>query len=267
VARLRFRDRFFTRPVSRAITSPLGIVLFGAGTAAGILLGLGLAAPLVGVAAWAVRVAIAIPRGGGRQERIDAYTLSEPWRQYVLEAQGALARFERVVATARPGPTRERLTAMASRLDDGLVDCWRIASRGDQLDAALATMSTTEALAELAELSATVRRTAGSPAVRQTMDALNAQIDAAERVRSTRQDAADRLRLLDARFDEIVARAVEVSLGTADSHGLDDDVSGLVTDLEALRLAIEEVDRASDRSPSVLPPDEAPGTPQSTPAP
>ena len=238
------RDRFFTRPVARAITSPLGIVLFGAGTAAGIVTGIGFAAPLVGLLAWATRVVAAIPRRK-RRDRVDAYALSEPWKQYVLQAQSSAAQFRRTVDTALDGPTKDRLRTMAGRLDDGLMDCWRIATRGDQLDAALSTLSTAQATAELAELKARTRQAGPAPAARQTMEALQAQIDSAERLRTTRQDAADRLRLLDARLDEIVARGVEVSVGSADSRGLDDDVTGLVTDLEALRLAIEEVDRAS----------------------
>ena len=43
----------------------------------------------------------------------------------------------------------------------------------------------------------------------------------------------DRLRLLDARFDELVARTVEVSVGSGDTDVLGDDVDGLVTELES----------------------------------
>jgi len=245
MARVRFRDRFFTRPVARSITSPLGILLFGAGTAVGIITGLGLAAPVIGLVAWAGRVLASVPRQqqGGR---VDAYTLSEPWKQYVLQAQSSAARFRRTVGGMADGPTKDRMTTLAGRLDDGLMDCWRIATRGDELDGALALLSTEEARAQLAELNVRVRHAGSTPSVEQTMAAIQAQLDSAERLRLTRQDAADRLRLLDARFDEIVARGVEVSIGSADSGGLDDDVDGLVTDLEALRQAMEEVDRTSD---------------------
>jgi len=40
VARTSVRDRFFTPKVAKAIMSPLGIVLFGAGAAASIVAGL-----------------------------------------------------------------------------------------------------------------------------------------------------------------------------------------------------------------------------------
>jgi hypothetical protein len=59
-------------------------------------------------------------------------------------------------------------------------------------------------------------------------------------------DARDRLRLLDARLDELVARAVELSVSGSASAitGLGDDVDSLVTEMEALRQALEEADRA-----------------------
>jgi len=67
------------------------------------------------------------------------------------------------------------------------------------------------------------------------------------------------LRLLDARFDELVARGVEVSIGTGDTDVLGNDVDGLVTELESLRIALEETNAAdgapgSDGQPSTWPP-------------
>jgi hypothetical protein len=56
------------------------------------------------------------------------------------------------------------------------------------------------------------------------------------------RDTAEQLRLLDARLDEAVARAVELSL-SGDSGkltGLDSDVDDLVAEMEALRQALEE---------------------------
>ncbi len=55
-------------------------------------------------------------------------------------------------------------------------------------------------------------------------------------------DAQDRLRLLDARLDEAAARAVELSVEASDEGmlGLSSDVDDVVTDMEALRQALEE---------------------------
>ena len=67
------RDRFFTRQVARAITSPVGILLGGGVAAATIVAGVPLLAALpLGVAVWAGKVALSIPRGR-RGERIDPF--------------------------------------------------------------------------------------------------------------------------------------------------------------------------------------------------
>ena len=58
------RDRFFTRQVARAITSPVGILLGGGVAAATIVAGVPLLAALpLGLAAWAGKVVLSIPRG------------------------------------------------------------------------------------------------------------------------------------------------------------------------------------------------------------
>ena len=59
------------------------------------------------------------------------------------------------------------------------------------------------------------------------------------------------MRLLDARFDELLARTVEVSVGAGDTDVLGEDVDGLVSELEALRIAMDEAGRAGE--PTALP--------------
>jgi hypothetical protein len=245
MARRSFRDRFLTPPVARAIMSPLGIVLAGAAAAGTILLG----APLVvagaaGAAAWGARVLAAVPRGPATA-RLEPSLLAEPWRGYVTQALDAKRRYDRVVADLEPGPMRDRLAGVGARLDDGLQESWRISRRGHDISEALARLDTVSAQTELAEL----RRSAGaappSPSTERTMAALEAQIASAQRMQAVADDARDRLRLLDARFDELVARAVEVSVGTADSAVLTNDVDELVVELEALRMAVEETNEAA----------------------
>ena len=125
------RDRFFTRQVARAITSPLGILLGGAVAAATIVAGVPLAAALpLGVAAWAGKVALSIPRD--RRERIDPFTLQEPWRRYVQEALQARNRIDEAVGRTRPGPLRDHLAEIAARMHTGVDECWLIAKRGQE---------------------------------------------------------------------------------------------------------------------------------------
>ena len=61
-------------------------------------------------------------------------------------------------------------------------------------------------------------------------------------------DTADRLRLLDARLDEAVTRAIELSVradGPEELRGLGDDIDTLVGDMESLRQGLDEVDASS----------------------
>ena len=241
-----FRDRFFTRRVADAVTSPSGILLAGAGAAVGIVAGLPLAvAAAVGAAAWAARVAVAVPRGPVRA-RVDPSALDEPWRRFVAEALAAQARYRRAVQAVAPGPLRDRLSAIGGRLDDGVQDCWRVACHGQDLVQALEQLDVEGVRIQLVEAEARAARAdpnQGGERAQRTVEALRAQLASAERVRRVADEALDRLRLLDARFDETVARAIELSLGTLDEgelSGLRSDVEELVVEMESLRQALEE---------------------------
>jgi len=242
MARLRFRDRFLTPKVAAAMMSPGGIVLAGVGAAVAIVAG----APLllaagVGAVAWGGRVLTAVPANDARPQPA---RLSEPWRSYAEQAQEAKRRFDAVVASVASGPLRDRLDRLSQRLDDGLAESWRIARRGHEIVAAIGQIDTSAARAELDELR---RSGAGAQAGARgdTVRSLEAQLATTERLAVLADASRDRLRLLDARFDELLARTVEVSVGTGDSEGLGEDVDDLVTELEALRAAMEEADQAA----------------------
>jgi hypothetical protein len=256
MARRSFRDRFFTPRVAEAIMSPLGILLAGVGTAAGILVGLPvLAAAGIGVAAWGGRVLAAAP-GNAPSAKVSPSSLTEPWRSYGVEAEDAKRRFDRVVESVAPGPLRERLELLSGRLDDGVDETWRIARRGHEITGAIAEIDTVTAEAELVELRLRLGSGAPSPAQAQTMEALEAQLASAGRLTALAERSRERLRLLDARFDELLARTVEVSVGSGDTDVLGEDVDGLVNELEALRMAMDEADRAG--RPDALPQPEPP---------
>jgi hypothetical protein len=248
-----FRDRFLTPKVARAMMSPLGIVLFGAGAAASIVVGLPLvAAAGVGALAWGGRVLAAMPKDQP-SARVPASTLSEPWRSYATQAEDAKKRFDRVVASVAAGPLRERLQQLSGRLDEGIDESWRIARRGHEIVGAIGQIDTTSAQAELAELKRAVGRRQPTPSQVQTKQALEAQLASAHRLATLADSSRDRLRLLDARFDELVARTVEVSVGSGDTDILGNDVDGLVNELESLRIAMEETDRAAGGDLTALP--------------
>lgn len=242
-----FRDRFFTPRVAEAIMSPLGIVLAGAGAAVGVATGLPLVvAAGLGVGAWGARVLAAV--GTGRDTsapRRNAGELSEPWRSYAVQAEDAKQRFDQVVHGVPAGPLRARLDGLSGRLDEGIDESWRIARRGHEIVSAIGTINTQAAERELADLRQAVGDRAPTAAEAATAAALEAQLASARRLGELATRSRDRLRLLDARFDELVARTVEVSVGGGDSEGLGEDVDGLVSELEALRIAMEETDRAA----------------------
>lgn len=240
MAQRSFKDRFFTPRVAQAIMSPLGIVLFGAVTAGVILTGLPLVvAPLAGVAAWGGNVLRQVPRDD-QPFQADATMLQDPWLTYVAESRRARTRFDEVTRSMTAGPLQARLGELAARIADAVEETHRIAVRGNTLANALSTLDTERPRAELTEIKATHAGRGMSPATIETVKSLEAQIAAGKRISRAAQQADERLRMLDARYDELVARAVEVSLGTGDSEGLSHDVDDLVTELEALRQALDE---------------------------
>ena len=269
MAKRSLRDRFFTPPVARAMMSPSGILLAGAGASVGILAGFfPIGAIVLAGLAWAGRVAVAIPRDP-RGEKIDPFTLNEPWRKFVQIALQAEARFDQAVRNAEAGPLRERLQEIGSRIDDGVQECWRIARQGQLLSDASSQIDVADIQRQLLEVEANRGESwAAGSSLERTAQSLEAQLASGQRLQRVTADAQDRLRLLDARLDEAVARAIELSVQAADADelgGLGNDVDSLVEEMEALRQAMDETDQAASGAPPELPPPTAtPGTPSPT---
>ena len=250
MARLSFRDRFFTPKVAEAMMSPGGILLAGVGVAVTILAGAPLiAAAGVGALAWGGRVLAAV---GTNPAIPQPQALSEPWRGYAQSAQGAKRRFDQLVASVPEGPLRSRLAALSARLDEGVDDSWRIAKRGHEIVEARG--RSTPPVPRPSSPSWRLPGTASAVRRSATIESLRAQLAAAERLSTLATQSRDRLRLLDARFDELLARAVEVSVGSGDSEVLGHDVDQLVSELESLRVAMEETDRLSGLQSQTWPP-------------
>jgi hypothetical protein len=244
MAGLSLRDRFFTPPVARAVTSPLGILAMGAGAAIGILAGAGVAGAVVlGFVGWAGRVVAAIPRAPAAA-RIDPFTLAEPWRHYVRDALQARTRFRDSVGSAPPGPMQDRLREIEARVDQGVQEVWRIARRGHDLVDARRRIEPDAVRREIAATEANASQPwAVGSAMARTMESLKAQLAAVERLERVIGDADSRLRLLNARLDEAASRTIELSVqahDVAELGGLGNDVDQMVDEMEALRQAIEE---------------------------
>ncbi|MEY2397600.1 MAG: hypothetical protein QOJ00_774 [Actinomycetota bacterium] len=246
----RLPEKVRTPAVANAITSPSALLLAGAGMSAAILGGLPIAAAaVVGGLGWLARVALAVPRGKAG-DRINPSHVSEPWRRFVVDAQQAQARFDRTVRQTREGPIQERLATIGRRIADGVGECWRIARQGDVLQEALKSLAPNEIETELSQVSAELAHATGNrrDSLTRTRDALLAQRHAFERLAAVWEDARDRLQVLNAQLDEAVARAVELSVHTGDVAALNpltNDVEGLVSELESLRLGLEEAGGAT----------------------
>lgn len=254
---MALRDRFFTPRVAQAIMAPSSIVVAGGATAlATLAIGLGPVALLVGAAAYAGKVALAMPRGAPSVARIDPFQVGDPWRRFVMDAQQAEKRFADTVRRARSGPVRERLGAIGERMGDAVQECWRIACQGDQLDGALRTLDVRSIRLELDEIREERERQRGDRNATQALEraekAVEAQLESADRLASVARDAQNRLRVLNAQLDEAVARSVEISVSASDADQLSPltaEIDNVVGELEALRHGLESVSNVSAGTP------------------
>jgi hypothetical protein len=174
-----------------------------------------------------------------RRERIDPFTVHEPWRRFVQEALQARSRFAATVDRTPKGPLHDRLRAIADRIETGVDETWQIAKRGHHLVAARRQI-------DVADLD---RRLADPDVEDAVARSLRSQREAVARMDAMIERTESELRVLDARLDEAVARAIELTARAgADASvvaGLGRDVDDLVTEMEALRLALDEADQAA----------------------
>lgn len=194
----------------------------------------------------AIIIALAVAAGialAGRRARsraaapppIDPFTISEPWRQFVQGAQRSRQRLRATVDATKAGPIRDRLTGIAERLDRAIEQSWDIARRGDEIDAAIGRIDPVRLKAQLDVLGQ------GAGADHDSAQAsIESQLASADRLKALSAAAVGRLRLSQARLDELVARASEVSVGTSDTDTYEHDVDDLLIDLEGLRQAVAE---------------------------
>lgn len=188
-------------------------------------------AAVAAVSAGLVRRRLRRPRQ--RPLAIDPFVLGEPWRRHVSAAQAAQRRYREIVAATPAGPLRANMESITRQVQRGIEECWMIAKRGDELDTALSRLD-----------SASLRNALERATDDTTRGSLQSQLGSASRIRSTRDDTDSRLRLLNTRLGELVAQAAEVSVGADSTGELGSAVHDVVTQLEALRLAVEDVNNS-----------------------
>jgi hypothetical protein len=194
---------------------------------------------------------------------LDPFTIGEPWRHHVQAAQSAQRRYRRIVEATPAGPLRDKLTEIGRQVDRGVVECWQIARRGDELD---------DAVEQLGGGSLRTRLERATDDA--TRSSLQAQLGSVDRLKTTRDQADAQLLLLNTRLGEVLAGAAEISVASSGSGATDElgtAVDDVVEQLEALRLAVQDVDavtrpapipaeieqaaqRAADPQPQPLPP-------------
>jgi len=237
VARQRLVDRVGPRKLAEAITAPSAVLLAAGGASVAILAGAPIAlAAAAGAVVWAARVALGLPRPP-RREPIEPGRLVEPWRSAVQDALQAQRRFDDAVRACAPGPLRERLTGLGDRIDDGVRECWRVARRGQSLEHAVAALEPEELARELAAARA------GGASQADAAASLEEALNTAKRLSTVARDAQAKLRLLNARLEEAVAQAVELSLEAGDHvdvGSVGSNLDEIVSDLGALRAALDE---------------------------
>ena len=248
MASLSFRDRFYSKPVARAVTSPGAIWAAGAGAAVGILATAPVSLPFAVVAAVAggalgfgARVAAAIP-ARQESERIDPFAVSEPWRHAVVDALQAQGRFRQALQGFKAGPLRDAMASVGVRLDDAVAECWRVAQRGQRVSDAARAINRHDIESGLERVRGEIATDGDNPTRARRLAALESQRDSADRLDALVASAQDRLDLLNVRLDEIVTRAIELSVTNQAGVGeLGHDVSVVVDDLESLRVAMTDV--------------------------
>jgi hypothetical protein len=176
--------------------------------------------------------------------RIDPYTVGEPWRRPMMQCLRAVNQVHAAIDAAPTGPLRDRLAEVARSVDRGLAETWTIARRGDAVDDAIARLDPPRLRAARA---AEERRLTGDddatrPEVTSAIESIDAQLAASERLRAESDRAAAALRLAATRLDELAARSTEIAVGIGDAGAYAHDAQDLVVELEAIRLAMDELD-------------------------
>lgn len=277
MATLSFRDRFFSPPVARAVTSPSAILALGAGAAAGILLTIGtagVAGPILGgllggALGYGTRVAVAIPRGS-TSPKVDPFGVDEPWRHAVMDAIRARGRYTEAVRTFQTGPLQDALHETGDRLDEAVQECWNVAKQGQLLSEARKRIDDREIQWSLEQAAAQIPPgTAASPTQAQTIASLNAQLASAKRMDQLIGNTYDELQLINARLDEAVTQAIELSVTNrgGDLAPVSENVAGIVDSLTSLREAMTSMDDPSVQQLDVTPtlPEPPTGQVQSSP--
>ncbi|MFN8019054.1 MAG: hypothetical protein U0P45_13160 [Acidimicrobiales bacterium] len=211
---------------------------------------------LGGAIGYGGRVAAAIPRNSTPQ--VDPFGVDEPWRHAVQDALQARSRYQEAVGSFRKGPLKETLVGIGDQLDDAVLQCWQVAKQGQHLTDGRKRIDDREVNWQLQQAAAQIPPGgAASPVQAQLVASLNAQLAAAARLDEQIRSTYDQLQLLNARLDETVTQAIELS-ATATAGSFDpvgQSMGDIVDDLTSLREAMTSLDapEAPAAPPTAMP--------------
>jgi hypothetical protein len=253
--------------VVRAAVSPSAAIATAAGAGIGLLADphTAILAVILGAGAWLGRMTVAVLRVRRKGRRplvnIDPFAVSEPWRQYVLQALGARQRFNQTISTWPAGPLRDRLVQIQPQLWQATDEVWSVAQRGAVLEGTVRGVATGAARPSIGQLSAELQqvqaerqRTVASDrqtSLARTEEAIATQLRAAHRSEEAKAEVLDRLRVLTARLDEAVTQLLELGLeqagGAAEgsAEAAAGSVDALVEEIAALHQGLREAEAAS----------------------
>ncbi|MDG2029226.1 MAG: hypothetical protein P8J50_19190 [Acidimicrobiales bacterium] len=221
-----------------AMISPITVgLVVGVAALTLIVSGSWIAAVAMGLGVWFGRVALSraiAKRVSGLERRIDPFALREPWRFFVRDALSARQRFADALHDAEDGPLRTRLVEIEAQLTHAVEVTWDVALRGQQL---------TDARRRI-DLVALERTLGSSPEGDPRHTAAQAQKDSHARLAQREDDTRERLEILDARMGETITRAGELATRTGGAIAIEElagQVDGMVSELDSLRIALDEV--------------------------
>ena len=200
--------------------------------------------------------------------RIDPFAVREPWRHSVIGALQARIRFEQASETFRAGPLRDAVERIGGHIDDAVEQCWQVARQADLVAGARSNIDDQDIERAVKRLRKSVGDGQPNDTQARTLEALQSQADSAGRLDQLLAGANDRLDLLNARLDQSVTQAIELSVSNriGDAEGIGADVGAIVDELEALRLAMEDVQGSGTAgSSSASSPSEPPPLPRTDP--
>lgn len=171
------------------------------------------------------------------------------WRAAVELALEHRRRFRELRDLIPPGPVKDRVDALAGRVDEGVLAVWDLVQRGAVAERVLATIDPGDATAQLKEarrrLAAAEDRGADTVDLGRRVEAEAARHQAAQRVWNEVDDLGARLDAIDVRLGAVVAHAAELTAGASGPDRLDRavaDLDGAVDSLAATRAALAELD-------------------------